>query len=189
MDIDIDLADRNAALQFIKHVPATRITNGEYKTHPVGVYVQDVPVHPMYDVCAIDYEEAEQLGYFKIDFLNLNIYKDVKSEEHLQQLIDTEPLWELLEHDDIAEQLIHVNKHTTLLKKFKPKSVEELAIILALIRPGKRQLISQPWDYIVKHVWTVNTDGEFTFKRAHAISYAMAIVVQLNLIVEQANGV
>ena len=32
----------------------------------------------------IDYEKAEDRGYFKLDFLNVSLYKDIKDEEHLK---------------------------------------------------------------------------------------------------------
>jgi hypothetical protein len=35
-------------------------------------------------------------------------------------------------------------------------------------------------------VWNKPEDGSYYFKKSHSFGYAMAIVVQLNLIVEQA---
>ena len=55
-------------------------------------------------------------------------------------------------------------------------------MILAMIRPGKRYLVGKSWEQIEKEVW-VKTD-EYFFKHSHAIGYALAIVVQLNLICE-----
>ena len=115
--------------------------------------------------------------------LNNHIYNDVKNEEHLDKLLATEPMWELFEHKEIVDQLFHINKHYEIVKQHLPNSVEDLAIILALIRPGKRYLVGNSWEVISQEVWE-QTDGYF-FKRSHAIGYATAIIVQLNLIIEQ----
>ena len=56
-------------------------------------------------------------------------------------------------------------------------------MILAMIRPGKRYLVGKSWEEVEKDVWT-KTDDYF-FKRSHAIGYATAICVQLNLMVEK----
>ena len=92
-------------------------------------------------------------------------------------------MWELFEHKEIVDQLFHINKHYEIVKQHLPNSVEDLAIILALIRPGKRYLVGNSWEVISQEVWE-QTDGYF-FKRSHAIGYATAIIVQLNLIIEQ----
>ena len=39
------------------------------------------------------------------------------------------------------------------------------------------------WQDIMKEVWVRPSDGSYFFKKSHAYSYAMAIIVQLNKIV------
>jgi hypothetical protein len=39
------------------------------------------------------------------------------------------------------------------------------------------------WKDILKEVWVKPTDGSYFFKKSHAVAYAQAIVVQMNLIV------
>jgi len=63
--------------------------------------------------------------------------------------------------------------------------VEQLAAVLAMIRPAKRHLIGQSWDTVMKEVWTKPTNDEYYFKKAHAVSYAMAVIVHMNLLCEQ----
>jgi len=60
-----------------------------------------------------------------------------------------------------------------------------LAATLAIIRPAKRHLASKDWETIMKEVWIKPTNGEYYFKKAHAVSYAMACVVHMNLLCEQ----
>jgi DNA polymerase III alpha subunit len=183
-DIDIDFADRTRVLDIIKHVPASRLENGIIKKHNTGVYCHKIPVNPLTGLSNIEYEEAETRGYFKIDFLNVSIYKDVKNEEHLIELSTKEPLWELLENDDFTNLLFHINGYGDLLRKLKPKNIEQLAACLALIRPAKRALQNLTWNDIMDQIWEKPTNGDYHFKKAHAIAYALAVVVQMNLICE-----
>jgi hypothetical protein len=184
MDVDIDFPDRRAVLDIIKHIPAAINENGTFKKHNTGVYCHSIPYNPLTDTASIEYKEAETRGYFKIDFLNVNVYKDVKDEAHLVQLMNTEPLWDLLEQDEFVDLLFHVNGHGSILRQMKPTSILELAAVLAIIRPAKRYLIGQDWGTVMNEVWVKPTNNEYYFKKSHAVSYASAIVVQMNLICE-----
>ena len=181
-DIDIDFADRDIILSKIQHRVA-KLSTG--KKHNTGVYVTEIPHNPFNEIATIDHKTAEERGYFKLDFLNVSIYNNVTSEEHLNKLMDTEPLWQLLEHKEFSDQVFHLNGHSELLKQLKPQSVEQLAAVLAMIRPAKRHLVNETWQTINEEVWTKPKDGSYYFKKAHAISYAMACVVHINLLCEQ----
>jgi hypothetical protein len=67
----------------------------------------------------------------------------------------------------------------------KPQSVEQLAAVLAVIRPAKRYLIGKDWATVMNEVWVKPQGDEYFFKKAHAIAYAHVVVVQMNLICEQ----
>lgn len=184
-DIDIDFADRETALRIIKHITASiKDTNYTFKKHNTGIYCTDIPYNPVNNLANIDYKEAEDRGYFKIDFLNVSIYKDVRDEDHLKILMETEPLWDLLLQDDFSDLLFHVNGHGSILRQMKPTSILQLAAVLAIIRPAKRHLIGKDWTTVMETIWTKPEDGEYYFKKAHAVAYAMAVVVQMNLICE-----
>ena len=183
-DIDIDFADRDLALSRIKHIRASRLDRNDTVPHNTGIYLQSIPVNPITNLSNIDYKTAEDRGYFKLDFLNVSIYKDVRDEEHLKTLMETEPLWDLLEQDDFSSLLFHVNGHGSILRQMKPKSILQLAAVLAMIRPAKRHLIGETWTTVMETIWTKPTDGEYYFKKAHAVAYAMAVAVQMNLICE-----
>ena len=180
-DIDIDFADRKIALGLIKHVPARL----KKKKHNTGVYTHRVPVDPFNGYCTIDHKEADDTGYFKLDILNVSIYKDIKDDDHLNQLLEREPLWQLLEHKDFVDQVFHLSGHASLLQQLKPTSVPQLAATLAIIRPAKRHLANQGWKNISKEVWKKPSGNEYYFKKSHAHSYAMACVVHINLICEE----
>jgi hypothetical protein len=183
-DIDIDFLDREQALRLFKHVGASRVDNGKLVKHNTGVYMHEVPVDAITGLCAVPYDKADDEGYFKIDFLNVGIYKGVRDEAHLVQLMETEPLWDLLEQDDFSNLLFHVNGHGSILREMKPRNVEQLAAILAMIRPAKRYLIGKDWTTVMTEVWKKPENDEYFFKKSHATAYAVAIVVQMNLVCE-----
>lgn len=183
-DIDIDFVDREQALKHLNFVGASRLDDNRLVKHNTGVYLHEVPVDAVTGLCQVPYEQAEELGYFKIDFLNVGIYKGVRDEEHLVQLMSTEPLWDLLQQTEFVDLLFHLNGHGDVLKKTCPTSVEQLAAVLAMIRPAKRYLIGKPWTTIMQEVWTKPETGDYYFKKSHATAYAVAIVVQMNLICE-----
>ena len=181
-DIDIDFADRDIILSQLKHRVAKLDTG---KKHNTGVYATEVPHNPIDNLSTIEHKTAEERGYFKLDFLNVSIYKDVKDETHLTELMEKQPLWQLLEHKDFSDQVFHLSGHSQLLQQLKPTSVQQLAATLAIIRPAKRHLANESWETIMKEVWTKPTDGTYYFKKAHAFAYAMSVIVHMNLICEQ----
>ena len=143
---------------------------------------------PFTERCTLDHKIADERGYFKIDMLNVHIYEQVKDEEHLNNLMRKEPIWQLLEHEDFSEKVFHLSGHSELLKQLKPTSVSQLAATLAIIRPAKRHLADKDWSTIMNEVWVKPTNGDYYFKKAHAVSYAMACVVHMNLLCEQLNS-
>ena len=184
-DIDIDFPNRAQALEKFKHVVAAIEDNGTFKKHNTGIYCTSVPYNPITGLSTIAYKEAEDRGYFKLDFLNVSVYEKVKDRAHLKQLMETEPLWDLLEQDDFSNLLFHINGHGSILRQMKPKTISQLAAVLAMIRPAKRYLIGKDWDSVMTEVWTKPENDEYYFKKAHAIAYAHVIVVQMNLICEE----
>ena len=190
-DIDIDVVDRDVVLKEFHHIPASINKNGVYTKHNSGVYVHSIPYDPVTNLASIEYKEAEERGYFKLDFLNNSLYDGVRDEEHLIKLMEQEPVWDLFQHKEVVENLAHVSNHIEVLKVLQPQSVEELAEVLAIIRPAKRYLLNESKETIKSEVWEKPTDDSYYFKKAHAVAYAVSIVVQLNLFCEQVaqNGV
>ena len=181
-DIDIDFADRSQILDKIKHRVATLENSSKHNT---GVYVTEIPHNPLNLLATINYKEAEDKGYFKLDFLNVSIYKGIRDEDHLYELMNREPMWELLEHQDFTDKVFHIAGHHQICQTLKPKSVKELAAVLAIIRPAKRYLLNESWEVINREVWKRPEDDSYFFKKSHGISYAVAVVVHMNLLCEQ----
>ena len=181
-DVDIDFFDRDGTLKLFKHAPASIIKDDKIEKHKTGVYFHAVPTHPVTGHSTLDYKKAEDRGYFKIDCLNVNIYKNIKSEQELVELMIEEPDWNMLKDPKIVENLFHLNSHFNIVSKLDPKNVEQLAAVLAIIRPAKRHLMYKEWKDILTDVWVKPTDGSYFFKKSHAVAYAHAIVVQMNLV-------
>jgi DNA polymerase III alpha subunit len=181
-DVDIDFYDREKALKLFKHTPASIIKNEEIEKHKTGVYFHSIPKDPVTGYASIDYKKAEDRGYFKIDCLNVNIYKAVKSEEELVKLMIEEPDWTMLKDKNTVDQLFHLNGHFDIVSKLEPQNIEQLAAVLAIIRPAKRNLMHKYWKDILQEVWVKPKDGSYFFKKSHAVAYAQAIVVQMNIL-------
>ena len=185
-DVDIDVFNRDILLKDLRHIGARINRDDGYVKHNTGVYFQRIPYDPVTGLSTLDHKEANDLGYFKIDFLNNSVYKGVRNEEHLNELIAREPQWDLLEHADIVEKLVHIHNYADLVKRLKPTSLPQLAMILGIIRPGKAHLRDSAWEEIEKEVWVKPTDDTYYFKKSHAHAFALSIMVQLNLMVEEA---
>lgn len=179
-DIDIDFASKDEALVGLKYIPASMTKNEEIVRHPSGVYFQDIPYDPITKLSTFDYHVAEDIGFFKVDFLNNSIYADIKNEEHLLEMMQ-EPDWDLFEYEEIVSQLNHIHSHFKIVEKIKPKSIEDLAIVIALIRPGKKHLLNKTKSEIISEIW--EESEEYSFKKSHAIAFATSIIVQLNVLI------
>lgn len=182
-DIDIDFADREQAMTLVHCTPAMQVTDGKIRRHNSGVYVTDIPYDPVHGCAAIDYETAEQRGYFKLDFLNMSVYQLIKSPEHYESMLAQTPPWQRLWQDpEWAKQLVHVGNYTELLAAMKPDSIPRMAAFISIIRPGKAHLQRKPWDEVFASVWDGDDSKGFVFKRSHSISYAALVALHMNLL-------
>ena len=182
-DIDLDFADREAVLKLIQHTPARQTVNGQVRRHNSGVYVTDIPYDPVNECAAIDYQTAEQRGYFKIDFLNMHVYKLVQNPDHYEQMLAATPPWQRLWADpEWAQELVHIGNYTDLLAVMKPDSIPRMAAFISIIRPGKAHLQNRDWTTVFSSVWDGDDSRGYTFKKAHAISYAALVALHMNLL-------
>ncbi len=184
MDIDIDIGNRDSLLKLIKHTPAAINRNGNWVKHNTGVYVTDIPIDPILNFSTIDYEQAEHLGYVKLDILNQSVYEQVKGPAHLDKLLKTEPMWEMLQYKEFVEQLVHINNHYDTIQRMPEpiNNITRMAMLLAIIRPAKRHLIGKTWKEVGLDVWTKPKDDAYYFKKSHAVSYAHLVKIHMNLL-------
>lgn len=186
-DIDIDLPNREKLLELIEHVPAAMLKATPARKHNSGVYINPVPYNPIRDMCAVDYKEMDNRGYFKLDLLNVHVYEQVKDEVHLIHLMK-DPNWDKLKDRHFVGKLIHLSNHYDSIRKMPEPidSIPRLAMFLAVIRPSKKHLIGEPWNVVNQSVWDRNVDG-YVFRKSHAVAYAHLVVVHMNLLKEN-NG-
>lgn len=194
MDVDLDCQTSFNPKTIFPQITRASVLNKkkELIPHACGVYFQPIPTDPISNLAAIPYEQAEELGYEKIDFLHLSLLDNFESNEEIDYLLSKEPDWNMLLDPDVVGKLFHLGtrndegklKHFPMLLKVAPRSVQQLADCLALIRPGKGVLLdryvkspSNTRDLLYKQ-----DNGSYAFKRSHAIAYALNIVLQLHLI-------
>ena len=185
LDIDTSEATRNDILNKLQHIPASKITDKGIFPHNVGAYFCDIPEDRMTGLASIDYKSAEEdYGFFKIDLLHNTVYDSFKTRDEMIECLNKSTDWNNLKKQNIVEQLPHINNYFTLLSQLPSiTSVEELAMFIAIIRPGKKHLINKVmtngWNSIIDEIW-VKEDNGYQFKKSHAIAYALMIKVALN---------
>lgn len=184
MDLDIDVAGTfNPAEVFPGWVRASTLLNGELRPHPCGYYPQEVAQDPILHLAAAPYQAIEELGYLKVDFLHNSVYDHFTNRDEIEELLKMEPEWNLLLIPSVQEKLFQLSKHGEMLDIVRPKNIEELADVLALIRPGKRGILDLYLNNRTKARQQLYAKSkQYYFKRSHAIGYAMVIVLQLHLI-------
>lgn len=183
-DIDIDVANREQALSVVQHTDASILKDGKLTRHNTGAYFTSIPIDPISGNSSLDYKEAEERGYIKLDILNVNLYQQIKSEQHLLELMNLEPDWDKLYDPAFCAKLMHIGSHYDTLIKMPEavNSIPRLAMFLAVIRPAKRHLIGKTWQEIAETIWEKPSDDSYYFKKAHAVGYAHLVVVNMNLL-------
>ena len=188
-DIDIDFAHREQALLGLRHTPASIIKDGKIARHNTGVYFHAVPKDPIAGLCSLDYNAAEDRGFFKIDMLNVGVYEHVRDEAHLRDLMERPLDWAVFTDPSFVAKLFHLGNYGELCARLCPSSIEHIAMILALIRPGKKHLQNkcetQGFDSIRDEIWVKTDEDTYSFKKAHAISYAVLVYVHAQILLEQ----
>jgi hypothetical protein len=159
-----------------------RVDN-KVRKHNSGIYITDIPLDPVHGCAAIDYAIADQRGYFKIDFLNMSVYQLIQNPEHYTTMLAAAPPWDRICNDiDWAKQLVHVGNYTDLLAAMRPDSIPKMAAFISIIRPGKAHLQNRPWSDVFESVWDSDDSRGYTFKKSHALSYAMLVTLHMNLL-------
>jgi hypothetical protein len=184
-DVDIDLPTTfELSKIFPTAIRAAMLRDKKLVPHPCGGYFQDIPIDPISKLAAIEYSIAEELGCFKIDFLHVSVYDHFSSRKEIKEMLEHEPDWDLLNHPSVVQQLFQISKHFELIQQINPKSVIELADVMALIRPQKRFMLKHYLENPTKiRVELYKVDGTgYAFKKAHACAYALIVVLQLHLI-------
>lgn len=186
-DIDIDVPDRQKVLDIITAWPAAqRDQFGHLRRHASGIYFTPVPYDSVLGHASIDYQQAQRRGYFKLDLLNQSVYQLIQSPEHYQAMLDRSVPWSRLSEQKFVEQVTQINTSYRILQKMPEPvdSIARMAMFIAVIRPGKKHLVGQPWRQVAQEVWDRDVDG-YTFRKSHAVAYAHLVALHMNLLDSQ----
>jgi hypothetical protein len=121
--------------------------------------------------------------------LNVGVYEHVCDETHLLDLMERPLDWAVFADPSFVAKLFHLGNYGDLCARLRPTSIEHIAMILALIRPGKKRLQSkcetQGFRSINDEIWVKTDEDTYSFKKAHAISYAVLVYVHAQILLEQ----
>lgn len=187
-DVDIDVPPNFDREAFGVRAMIYREDNEKILPHPSGVYLEPVPVDPLTGCCAFDYKYGDEKGFMKVDLLVNTSYANFESKQEVLDGLHADIDWDLLLDEKIVSRLPHIANHFDTVKLCKPRSIEELADILALIRPAKIKMLD---DYLVdkkrvrRNLYKRPKGDKVYFKKSHAISYAAMIVCLLHRMTEK----
>ncbi len=203
-DLDLDIPSmKSEAIRLHLDRASVKTEKGGYQPHPAGVYFYKAI--PTFNRMAIlDYKVMEENEYQKIDILN-NTYLDNITNEEMIEFVD------LIEEEDIDwkslwqfEDPYQLGKYPGILREFKVESVLDLAIILAIIRPGSLQNYDKMKKFmhttkildkksekdreILKLTYGVPVfaeqfkelgidDGKYRYKKPHSLGYAYVLLI------------
>lgn len=182
-DIDIDLANRDHVLALIDHTAASQRKNDQLVRHNSGIYITDIPRDTLNGYASIDYQQAEQRGYFKIDLLNNTVYQLIRDQQHYDQMLAATPPWQRLQDQQFVQKIVHINNAWDQLQRM-PEPVDSLArmaMFIAVIRPAKRYLQGKPWREVAERIWLAEQDGYY-FKKSHSVAYSHLVALHMNLV-------
>jgi hypothetical protein len=176
---------------------------GDRQPHPAGVYFYKT-VPSFNGVAVLDYKTMEKCEYQKIDILN-NTYLDGITSQDLDifvKLIDENNIdWHQLWNYEFPYQL---TKYPFILREFEVSSVLDIAIVIAIIRPGALHNYDKMKNYIHTDKLLKNksendrkildetygipvfdeqfkllgiNDGKYRYKKPHSIGYAYILLI------------
>lgn len=185
-DIDIDVQPNTKKEDYGVRAIIYDGDNHVIKPHPSGFYCStNMPIDNETGMAAIDYKEAEDIGFIKIDLLTNTSYAGFNSKQEVLDSISREPNWNLLNDEEFVKKLPHISTHFEIVDKISPSSVIELSDTLALIRPAKIHMVDNYLnnrELVRDNLYRKPANGKYYFKKSHSISYAMMIISVMNLL-------
>lgn len=183
-DVDLEVMHREDVVElFPTVIPASQITHDARQVkHISGIYFQNIPINPLTKLAVFPYEEAEDLGFYKIDLLSCpNPYDGIESMDELQALLDQPIQWDWFHDTGFVSSLFHFNgtvhqdlSMAEVVAYYAPQSIEDLAMLVAIKLPPKKHLIGEDWATIRAEIWKPEPDRDGKpFKKSHSIAYAL----------------
>lgn len=183
-DIDIDVQSKTNREKYGVCASIYNKDLEKFLPHPSGIYLDTVPVDTMTGRCSISYDDPKCESFLKVDLLNNTIYDGFATKEDVLTAANEPIDWSLFMQQSVVERLPHLSKHFDVVQKVEPTHIEDLADILALIRPGKIELLDEYLYYnrqqVRRKLYKRPLNGGMYFKKSHAIAYAVSIIVFLH---------
>lgn len=181
-DVDIDVSP--AVIKIDYGLRAVILRDEKLVAHPSGFYLDDVmPTDPMTGFAVVDYKEAERVGFIKLDLLTNTAYQTFKSRKEIRESANKEPDWDLLKDPKFVSRLPQLSKSFDIIEMVQPTDIDELADVLALMRPNKLHLMEQYLDnplYVRRMSLYQRPSKGMFFKKSHSYAYAIMIVAIMN---------
>lgn len=182
-DVDIDCSSKTERTSYGVRSMVYNADTYRILPHPSGINLDDIPVDLETGLAAIEHKEAAALGFNVVDILTNTSYDRFSSKRDVLNMIEQEPNWRLLESREFVSKLPHIGNHFDVVSLVQPRSIDDLADILALIRPGKRNLLesyTKNKHSVRLQLYRRSANGQAYFKKAHSYSYALMIVAIIN---------
>lgn len=181
-DVDLEVLNREEVLTLFPEARvASQVVGDQIKRmrpHNSGIYFQNIPLNPLNNLAALPFKEAEDAGFHKIDLLSCPYpYNGIESMEELRTLLDEPIDWNWFTDVGFISTLFQVHDHINEVVHYAPQSIEDLACLIAIIRPAKQHLIGESWDTVRAKIWDQESHHKILFKKSHAIAYALAVAL------------
>ncbi len=188
-DVDLDVKERDKVVTlFPNAIVASQVAKDNLVAHKTGMYFQRVPRDPVTLLAAFPYEMAEEIGYYKVDFLSNHVYGQIRDMAHLDELLAIPVNWEMFQCVEFVRTLFHFGgevDHTLSVAEvvalYKPQSVLDLAHLVAMKLPAKKHLISESWEKVRAEMWIKDPEKRPQFKKSHSVAYALCILIDAQL--------
>jgi hypothetical protein len=191
-DVDLEVLNRDEVVKLFPEARiASQLQDGRMVRHKNGIYFQDIPVNDLNGLAAFPYDIAEALGFYKVDLLSApeGPYGGLESQEQLTAYLDSPIEWKWFEDAAFVHGLFHLNgvvylghervDMSEIVAYYKPQSIADLAIMVAVKMPAKKYLIGEPWEGLRGGIWLPEPpEAGARFKKSHATAYALAVGVQ-----------
>lgn len=189
-DVDIDVKDRDNIVGLFSHATMASQLDDTPRLikHKTGVHFQAIPTDPDTGFSVFPYDVAEELGYYKVDFLPNHVYDQIESMEQRDELLNAPVDWSWFLDREFVRTLFHLGgtvgsgkTMADVVADYQPDSIDDIAHLIAIKLPAKKHLIGESWDKIRQEMWDKNPDGKPQFKRSHAYAYALVVILDAQL--------
>lgn len=198
-DVDLEVYDPSrfygSYAKPFNGVRASKLEHGRMVYHASGLYFQHMPLSPnatkTRPMAAYPHAIAKSKGFMKIDLLsNRHLFWFGsglrRRDAYLDLLSHPEFPWdrfvlESLYGKGMNPKIAQLAKWFRFARMYPPKSVDDISVLVALVRPGKKHLQGKSLDDVRAGIWQDDNGGspDMVFKRPHAVATAMTVCLHM----------